>query len=208
VFVANLPTWNFVLKGGRELIEAYRILRSKGEKITLTLVGPVPSDIAAEYSKVPGIFLAGKVSRAELWRLYRDSDIYVMPSFSDTFGMVFLEAMAFSLPIIALNRPYTREIVKDGESGLLVDLSDSSIRWFDEDGCPTMNSETFIELVLRSNIDTGVVNSLVEKIGWLVNDPKLRRALGTNGREEVMNGRFSVINRNKRLQEIYLAATK
>jgi glycosyltransferase involved in cell wall biosynthesis len=206
LFVANQPEWNFFLKGGRELIEAYRILRSKGKNLSLVVIGPVPSNIVSDYRRVPGISLPGKVSRTELYELYRQSAIYVMPSFSDTFGMVFLEAMAFSLPIVTLNKAYTQEIVRDGETGLLVDLPASSIRWFDPDGGPMMNSDTFIKRIVRSDIDVGVVEGLVEKIGFLIEDPKLRNQLASNGYEEVSSGRFSVAHRNKLLRQIYMEA--
>jgi glycosyltransferase involved in cell wall biosynthesis len=204
--VANQPPWNFSLKGGRELIAAYRVLKAKGKHLSLTIVGPVPADIAAQCEEISDIVLTGKIARTELDRLYCTSDIYVMPSFSDTFGMVFLEAMAFSLPIVALNRPYTQEIIKNEETGLLVNFSSSSIRWVDPDGRFLMDSDVFISRVTNAEVDAGVVNELVEKIGWLVDDPHLRGQLGANGREEVISGRFSIARRNTSLTEVYQEA--
>ncbi len=206
LFVVNYPEWNFFLKGGRELIEAYRILRPKTGNLSLIVVGPVPSSIVSECSRVPGILLPGKVSRSQLYQLYRKSAIYVMPSYSDTFGMVFLEAMAFGLPIVALNRPYTAEIVKDGETGLLVELPASSLHWFDASGRPRVNSDTFIKQVLHSDVDIRVVEGLVEKIGCLIEDHRLRKRMGTNGYEEIVSGRFSVARRNQMLRQVYMEA--
>jgi glycosyltransferase involved in cell wall biosynthesis len=208
LFVANPPLWNFFLKGGRELIAAYRVLKSKRQHLSLTIVGPIPPDIAAQCQHIPDVVLTGTITRTELDRLYCASDIYVMPSFSDTFGMVFLEAMAFSLPVVALNRPYTQEIIQNDETGLLIDFSASSIRWVDSDGRFLIDSEAFISRVTHAPIDAGVVNGLVEKIGCLVDNPHLRLRLGTNGREEVTSGRFSIPRRNTILKEVYQEAVE
>jgi len=51
-------------------------------------------------------------------------DIFVHPSRWEGFGLVFLEAMAASLPVIATNVSSIPEIVVDGETGLLVDVDD------------------------------------------------------------------------------------
>jgi hypothetical protein len=51
-----------------------------------------------------------------------------------------------------------------------------------------------------------VVEGLVEKVGHLIEDDRLRRRLGANGYEEVANGRFSVVHRNQMLRQIYTEA--
>ena len=208
LFVANPPLWNFFLKGGRELIAAYQVLKAKRQHLALTIVGPVPPDIAAQCQHIPDIVLTGTITRTELDRWYCASDIYVMPSFSDTFGMVFLEAMAFSLPVIALNRPYTQEIIQDDETGLLVNFSAPSIRWVDPDGRFLLDSDAFINRVTHAHADAEVVNGLVEKIGCLVDNPHLRVRLGINGREEIISGRFSIPRRNTILREVYQEAAE
>ena len=52
---------------------------------------------------------------------YRLADVYVMPSRGEGFGFVFLEAMACGIPVVASTRDGSREAVRDGELGLLVD---------------------------------------------------------------------------------------
>ncbi len=44
-----------------------------------------------------------------------------MPSAGEGFGIVFLEAMHYRKPIIAANSGATPEVVKDGETGMLVE---------------------------------------------------------------------------------------
>jgi glycosyltransferase involved in cell wall biosynthesis len=60
---------------------------------------------------------------AELARLYNEADIFVLPSISESLGLVFLEAMACGLPIIATHVGGIPEIVKNNENGILVDAA-------------------------------------------------------------------------------------
>jgi glycosyltransferase involved in cell wall biosynthesis len=54
-------------------------------------------------------------------------DIKVLPSLTEGFGLVIVEAMAMGKPIIATNVGGTKEILKDGETGLLVPSKDPKI---------------------------------------------------------------------------------
>src|SRR5205085_11515284 len=49
------------------------------------------------------------------------SDCYVMPSVNEGFGIVFIEAMYYNLPVIAGNADGSVDALKNGEFGLLVD---------------------------------------------------------------------------------------
>lgn len=52
------------------------------------------------------------------------ADLYVMPSVKEGFGIVFIEAMYYGLPVIAGNRDGSVDALKNGELGLLVDPLD------------------------------------------------------------------------------------
>jgi glycosyltransferase involved in cell wall biosynthesis len=51
--------------------------------------------------------------------LFSHHDIFVLPSQNDSFGMVFLEAMAAGLPVVALKYNAIEDVVPDGEAGIL-----------------------------------------------------------------------------------------
>lgn len=67
----------------------------------------------------------GHLQLGDLKKYYSACDIYVMPSRQEGFGLVFLEAMAFGKPVIAGKCGGAAEIVRDGQTGFLVDPDNS-----------------------------------------------------------------------------------
>jgi D-inositol-3-phosphate glycosyltransferase len=67
---------------------------------------------------------APPVSRADLPQWYRASDLVVVPSYSESFGLVALEAQACGTPVVATAVGGLRTAVADGLSGVLVDGHD------------------------------------------------------------------------------------
>ncbi len=55
------------------------------------------------------------------------SDIIVLPSLFEPFGLVYIEAFALKTPVIAFDVPASNEIIRDDETGLLVPLANSEI---------------------------------------------------------------------------------
>jgi glycosyltransferase involved in cell wall biosynthesis len=55
-----------------------------------------------------------------------NSDILVSPSLYESFGLVFIEAFAMQLPVIAFDAPAANEIINNGETGLLVEVYNST----------------------------------------------------------------------------------
>jgi glycosyltransferase involved in cell wall biosynthesis len=109
---------DFPRKGGPDLLDAWREGGFQGVA-TLDLVTdwPLgPSDVP------PGVRLHRGVEHASRhWLdLWREADLFVMPTRHEAFGMVFQEAAAAGLPVIATNVNAIPEIVQDGTTGLLV----------------------------------------------------------------------------------------
>jgi glycosyltransferase involved in cell wall biosynthesis len=66
----------------------------------------------------------GTIPRRELVERYRRAAIFCLPSRQEGFGIVFLEAMACSKPVVAARAAAVPETVLDGETGLLADPED------------------------------------------------------------------------------------
>lgn len=79
---------------------------------------------AADRGVAGRVVFTGMVPEAEKGDHYRLADAYVMPSRKEGFGFVFLEAMACGIPVIASRADGSREAVRDGLLGALVDPGD------------------------------------------------------------------------------------
>ena len=67
------------------------------------------------------VFFVGKHNAEDLTAFYAAADLLVWPAVNEAFGMVFLEAAAAGLPVIAGNWRGVSEIVATGETGILID---------------------------------------------------------------------------------------
>ena len=91
--------------------KAVRILNDKGFNAHLTVVGRVIEK--KEYTKVISDANTTYITaqpKEKLIELYRHHDIFVMPSFTESFGLVYVEAMTQGLPVI-----YSKEQGFDGQ---------------------------------------------------------------------------------------------
>jgi glycosyltransferase involved in cell wall biosynthesis len=67
------------------------------------------------------VFFTGFIKDDELVTHFNISDLYIMPSMKEGFGIVFIEAMYYGLPVIAGNRDGSVDALLKGELGLLID---------------------------------------------------------------------------------------
>jgi glycosyltransferase involved in cell wall biosynthesis len=101
-------------KGGPVLLEAFRTVRRSHPDARLTIVGCSP------HINEPGVHVEGRVPLGEVARYYRSATVFCLPTLNEPFGLVFLEAFSYGLPIVATDLGAIPEIVSDGKSGYLV----------------------------------------------------------------------------------------
>lgn len=117
-------------KGINELCQAFDRL-SRTEKVHLVLVGPYEDglDPISEESKQiikenSCISAVGSKQGDELLAYYAAADCYVFPSYREGFPNTVLEAGAMGLPSIVTDINGSREIIKDGENGVIIPSHD------------------------------------------------------------------------------------
>jgi len=124
LFVGRLS----VEKGVKTLASAAVLL----SEVDLRVAGEVPE--ASELRRIEGIRLLGHLSPSDVRHEMSCAAALVVPSISETFGLVILEAFATGTPVIASRIEPFAELVENGETGLLfepgnpVDLADK-IMW-------------------------------------------------------------------------------
>ncbi len=96
-------------------IEAFLRLDLPGTKIIVG-DGPARESMQRKYSEA--VWLGYKFGE-ELAKLYADSDVFVFPSKTDTFGNVLLESIASGTPVAAFPVPGPQDVLKPGVDGIL-----------------------------------------------------------------------------------------
>jgi glycosyltransferase involved in cell wall biosynthesis len=114
------------------LLEAYATARTRvSHETALVLLGGYPGEWKGEHPietierlAIPGTFLAGWHSHAELPDFLGAADLLVHASVKEQFGQVLVEAMACGLPVVAVDRGGPATIVDDPRTGWLVEPDD------------------------------------------------------------------------------------
>jgi glycosyltransferase involved in cell wall biosynthesis len=103
------------------LVEAFRILRSRGTEVVLRLAGKPGhgwDEVAGKIAALPqgmraGVRVVGPVPRAAVGRFLSALDVFVFPSWLEGFGFPPLEAMACGVPVVASDASCLPEILGD-----------------------------------------------------------------------------------------------
>lgn len=112
---------DFERKGGQLVIESFKKLQVKYNDIELYVAGP-KSDPVKEV--VPNYYFQGDVDSSKLFNLYNLCDYFVMPSYFEMYGLVFIEALTFGLPCIGRNCYEMPNFIEDGKTGFLLKNDD------------------------------------------------------------------------------------
>jgi len=111
-------------KGLDVLIESWKAAREQlGQRATFVVAGegPLKSHIMQQ---LPFVRALGFLPRHQLATLYASADLCVLPSHTETCGLVALEAMASGIPVIAADAGGLRESVNE-QNGILVAPNDA-----------------------------------------------------------------------------------
>ena len=148
-------------KGIDVLLRAFARVVEKESDLTLTLVGDGPLRAHHE-ALAQDLGLNGRVSflgwqnRAQVGDLLRRCDVFVLPSRSEPFGIVIIEAMACGKPVVASAVGGIPEIIHQGENGILVEpedpaaLGDAILRVLEDEGLRAEIGRNGLKTVRRS----------------------------------------------------------
>jgi glycosyltransferase involved in cell wall biosynthesis len=103
------------------LLKAYKAMEGRDTLLILAGEGPRLKRLReiATALDIKNIAFLGGVPDSMLTPLYSASDVYVSASDTETFGLTFLEAMACGLPLLGVDSGGAKEMIIDGENGLV-----------------------------------------------------------------------------------------
>jgi glycosyltransferase involved in cell wall biosynthesis len=116
-------------KGVPHLVSAMRHLWGRGLRATLVLLGPGTADEwgrCAGLGRIRGfpVRMLGQVPETDKWDAIDAAAIVAMPSRTESFGVVYLEAWARRKPVIGAREGAVPDVISDGTDGLLTDFGD------------------------------------------------------------------------------------
>ena len=117
-------------KGQAVLLQALARMQDASRKTSLTLVGDGPDRallerVAAQLGILHRVTFTGSVNQDQIRDLYRQADLFVLPSFAEGIPVVLMEAMAMEIPCVSTTITGIPELITSGAEGLLVPPSDS-----------------------------------------------------------------------------------
>ena len=130
----NIPTFisvgQFIHRKGFDIL--LRAWAKTSQSAQLYIIGGGPLD--ADYKQyivqndLKNVHIVDFMVPEELEKYYLASDVYLMPTREDIWGLVINEAMAYALPIItSTNCTAGNELVKEGENGFLYPFEDETL---------------------------------------------------------------------------------
>ena len=201
---------HFFGKGGQDLLKAYEILTEKYDNLELKFKGDFPEEYLplVEKLKEKGLkIIEGHFPRDHLFdEMYLSSDIFVLPTHQDNYGVVFLEAMSAGLPIVGTRNFTVPEIIENGKNGFLIESPYSWENYLDKNN--KLDTKKITSDWEQSHPE--IINQLVDRLSILIENKKLREKMGKESRKmiEDEDGKFSITRRNKQLRRIYDDALK
>jgi len=197
---------HFFVRGGREILEAFRIISERYKNVYLIIRNPLPrsplpsKSLSRQEKRLiknhPRLeYIENHIEDNELQDLLYRSDIFLIPAFR-LHVISTVQALSYGLPVICSDGWGFSEFVQDGVTGFLAKGQYGHHSWIDTDG------------ILREDYRRGamknqtLVDELVNKISLLAEDIELLRKMSEDARNYALKN-FSIKARNRKLKDIF-----
>jgi alpha-maltose-1-phosphate synthase len=183
-------------KGIIHLVNAIKYIDSDTQ-IVLCAGAPDTPDIAKEMedsvaevkkTRKNVIWIDKMLEKKEVIQLYSHADVFCCPSIYEPFGIINIEAMACETAVVASAVGGIKEVVVNGETGILVPLEQQTEAPFEP-----VNPDKFSR-------------DLANGVNTLINNKALREAMAKNGRKRVEDY-FDWTAIAKQVEELYKSLT-
>jgi glycosyltransferase involved in cell wall biosynthesis len=116
-------------KRPQDLLQAAALLRDEGIKFHVLIVGTGEMETSlrrlADQLRLDNVSFGGFVNQSELPRVYAASDVFVLPSEDEPWGLIVNEVMCAGLPVVVSDEVgCTQDLVREGVNGVLFKARD------------------------------------------------------------------------------------
>jgi glycosyltransferase involved in cell wall biosynthesis len=150
LLIKKMPELKYIIGGSYDAFEKKKI-----------------DELIIELGLINNVVITGFIPDENLKDYFLMSDVYVMPSYNEGFGIVFIEAMYFGLPVIAGNKDGSVDALLNGKLGTLIDPMDiNALKNAIEDNFENANKGILDKDVLMANFGYEVYK---DKINGIIN---------------------------------------
>lgn len=162
-------------KGHNDLIDiVYNILNTE-KNIILYIIGTgnLENDVRIKINKLKlnqNIILVGPIANKDLYLWYSAADLFVFPSYYESFGIVQIESLACQLPVIAYGNEGSMEIIVNESLGFVSEIG--NVAKMKENIFIALKKDwdgIYMEEYVASNFSSKIIKKKLEKIYNLKN---------------------------------------
>ena len=110
-------------KNIKNLMLAYKKLKKKYPKVSLEIIGEGQLKEKLEILNIKNkldVKFSGQLPHSDILNKMKDTDIFILPSKNETFGMVYMEALSAGMAVCCTKNSGIDGIIKDNENGFLL----------------------------------------------------------------------------------------
>lgn len=204
----------FYMKGGIEVVNAFEKLKKKYPNISLTIITQIQAIDKKDLERIKNMegmdIFNAQFNIDQMNEFYRTHDIFVLPSYRDSFGMILVEVMSLGMPIVATDQYATSEMIINNYNGFLYPdhpLKDYDPETFKIFGKYYQPKDFYTELfkLQREGKMKPIESFLYDSIEKFVLDPELLEKFSQNSLD-LYNKKFHYDLISDRIESIFLEA--
>ena len=169
-------------KGGKELINAFKLLLIEEPDCRLVIIGNGDESIYFEQMQMywSKIIFSGRLPKELIYKFYQIADVGILPSFAEQCSYVAIEMMMHGLPIVGTDSTGLSEMIIDGENGYKVNLNENE-------------NDVFL--------DTVRLSQLIKKI---ISNPTLKEYLSQQSRL-IFKNKYNIDEMKRKYSNLFIA---
>lgn len=193
---------NFYLKGGKEVVNSFLKLSKDIDNISLTIITKTKEIEEDHLKKIMNsdkikIIEANLPKKILIEKYFLKSDVFILPTYQDSFGMVYLEALSTGLAIISTDMFAVKEMVTE-KNGILIN---TPIKYFNKDYTPNIKYwHKNITKIAKNGSFKKLEKELYTSMKSLLDKNKLRKMKKES--ESLFKKKFDSKKRNDLLKKV------